>query len=43
MSRDANVVQFYGAAPAPDGREMLLVMELMKVRPAAACPRIRDV
>jgi hypothetical protein len=32
VSRDASVVQVYGAAAAADGRSMLLVMELMQVR-----------
>lgn len=32
VSRDANVVQVYGAALAADRQSVLLVMELMRVR-----------
>ena len=32
MSRDANVVQFYGTALPPSGGSVLLVMEFMPVR-----------
>ena len=32
VSREANVVQVYGAAAAADGQSVLLVVELMQVR-----------